>query len=51
MKRGADKKYDSAITFVLTKELHEKIIESAKEKEIPLNALIRIALKEYLEKK
>jgi hypothetical protein len=42
---GQDKKQ---LTVFITEELHAKLIESAKAKELTISDLTRIALKEYL---
>ena len=39
-----------AINIVLTKELKEKIKELAKKKNISQNALVRLAISEYIER-
>lgn len=39
-----------AINVVLTKELKEKIKELAKKKNISQNALVRLAISEYIER-
>lgn len=41
---------DSAISIVLSKELKEKIKELAKKKNISQNALVRLAISEYIER-
>jgi len=41
---------DSAINVVLSKELKEKIEEFAAKKHISQNALVRLAISEYIER-
>ena len=41
---------NSAISIVLSKELKEKIKELAKKKNISQNALVRLAISEYIER-
>lgn len=41
---------NSAISIVLSEELKEKIKELAKKKNISQNALVRLAISEYIER-
>lgn len=39
------------ITFTMDEELYTQIIETAKEEERNMSSLVRLAIKEYLERK